>query len=204
MVIFKERRTDMNHTAAVITISDKGARGERKDTSGPALSAMLQAAGFDVVYTGIIPDEKEQIKAELIACADVRGVALVLTTGGTGFSRRDNTPEATLAVIERNAPGRADCLARKFDPGRDNFRNRKTAGVFKGVGAEGVGRDDVGAGLRVPAVDVQHPVRTEDVPVFRNVSGFESAVLQHGAERTVKKSKSHFFVFRQSDTFIIR
>lgn len=95
----------MAYTAAVITISDKGARGERIDTSGPALCAMLKESGYDVTYTNIIPDEKEQIKAELISCADEKGIALVLTTGGTGFSPRDITPEATLEVIERHTPG---------------------------------------------------------------------------------------------------
>ena len=95
----------MKYTAAVITVSDKGARGERKDTSGPAVRAMLEEAGFEVVYTSIIPDEKEQIQAELIRCADEKKIALVMTTGGTGFSQRDITPEATLAVIERETRG---------------------------------------------------------------------------------------------------
>ncbi len=95
----------MKYTAAVITVSDKGARGERKDTSGPAVRAMLEEAGFEVVYTSIIPDEKEQIEAELIRCADEKKIALVMTTGGTGFSQRDITPEATLAVIERETRG---------------------------------------------------------------------------------------------------
>ena len=95
----------MKYTAAVITVSDKGARGERADTSGPAVKAMLEEAGFEVVYTNIIPDEREQIQAELIRCADERKIALVMTTGGTGFSQRDITPEATLAVIERETRG---------------------------------------------------------------------------------------------------
>ena len=95
----------MKYTAAVITISDKGARGERRDTSGPAVRAMLEAAGFEVIYTNIIPDEREQIEEELIRCADERKIALVMTTGGTGFSQRDVTPEATLAVIERETRG---------------------------------------------------------------------------------------------------
>jgi molybdenum cofactor synthesis domain-containing protein len=95
----------MKYTAAVITVSDKGARGERVDTSGPAVKAMLEEAGFEVVYTNIIPDEREQIQAELIRCADERKIALVMTTGGTGFSQRDITPEATLAVIERETRG---------------------------------------------------------------------------------------------------
>ena len=97
--------TDMKYTAAVITVSDKGSRGERVDTSGPAVRRMLEEAGFEVTYTSIIPDDMEQIKAELIACTDERKIALVMTTGGTGFSQRDITPEATLAVIERETRG---------------------------------------------------------------------------------------------------
>lgn len=93
------------YTAAVITISDKGYRGEREDTSGPNLVRILKEKGFDVTYTSIIPDEREMIKEELIKCADEKGIALVLTTGGTGFSPRDITPEAAMAVIERPTPG---------------------------------------------------------------------------------------------------
>ena len=95
----------MKHTAAVITISDKGARGERKDTSGPALCAILKEYGLEVVYTAMVPDETSHIQGELKKCADELHIALVLTTGGTGFSPRDVTPEATKAVIEREAPG---------------------------------------------------------------------------------------------------
>ena len=93
------------YTAAVITISDKGSRGERVDTSGPARVEMLKEDGYDVIYTNIIPDDKEVIMNELILCADEKKVSLVLTTGGSGFSPRDNTPEATLAVIEKEVPG---------------------------------------------------------------------------------------------------
>lgn len=95
----------MSYSAAVITISDKGSRGERMDTSGPALCQALTAAGYEVVHTAVIPDEKTQIKAALIHCTDALGCALVLTTGGTGFSPRDVTPEATLEVVERRTPG---------------------------------------------------------------------------------------------------
>lgn len=95
----------MSYTAAVITISDKGARGERIDTSGLAVCAILKSKGWNVTYTGIIPDEKDQIKAELTKCADDLGINLVLTTGGTGFSPRDVTPEATLEIVERRTPG---------------------------------------------------------------------------------------------------
>lgn len=91
----------MNYTAAVITVSDLGSRGLRQDTSGPALRAMLEDAGFAVTFTAIVPDEKEQISALLCECADEKKVDLVVTTGGTGLSPRDVTPEATLAVLER-------------------------------------------------------------------------------------------------------
>ena len=93
------------YTAAVITISDKGYRGERVDTSGPNLVQILKDKGFDVTYTSIIPDDMEMIQEELIRCADNLKIALVLTTGGTGFSPRDITPEAAMAVIERPTPG---------------------------------------------------------------------------------------------------
>ena len=92
-------------TAAVITVSDKGFRGEREDTSGPALCEMLRSENWDVVYTALVPDERDMICRELISCADEKGIALVLTTGGTGFGPRDVTPEATIAVCERLCPG---------------------------------------------------------------------------------------------------
>ncbi len=94
----------MKYTAAVITVSDKGSRGLRPDTSGPAVRAMLEEAGFAVTHTAILPDEREQISAELRDCADRRGIDLIVTTGGTGLSPRDMTPEATRAVLEREIP----------------------------------------------------------------------------------------------------
>ena len=95
----------MSYTAAVITVSDKGYRGQREDSSGPNLVRILQERGFDVTYTAMVPDEPEMIKTELCKCADELAIALVLTTGGTGFSPRDITPEATLEVVERQTPG---------------------------------------------------------------------------------------------------
>ena len=95
----------MIYSAAVITVSDKGYAGQRVDTSGPAICEMAREHGFDVQYTAIVPDDMEMIKAELIKCADELHISLVLTTGGTGFSPRDITPEATLAVIERETRG---------------------------------------------------------------------------------------------------
>lgn len=95
----------MNYTAAVITVSDKGYRGEREDTSGPNLVKILTEKGFEVTYTSMVPDEPDMIKEQLVKCADELKIALVLTTGGTGFSPRDITPEATMEVVERLTPG---------------------------------------------------------------------------------------------------
>ena len=100
----------MSYTAAILTISDKGARGEREDKSGPVLCELAAEHGYQVVYTAIIPDEKDQIQAELIKCSDELHVNLVLTTGGTGFSPRDVTPEATLAVVERETRGISEAM----------------------------------------------------------------------------------------------
>ena len=95
----------MKYTVAVITVSDMGSRGERIDTSGPAICELVKENGYKVVYTQIIPDEKEQIQDVLMKCADEMKISLILTTGGTGFSPRDITPEATRSIIERETPG---------------------------------------------------------------------------------------------------
>ncbi|MBQ3496697.1 MAG: MogA/MoaB family molybdenum cofactor biosynthesis protein, partial [Oscillospiraceae bacterium] len=100
----------MEYTAAVLTISDKGYAGTRVDTSGPALCGILEGAGWKITHTEILPDEPQMIEHALIDCADARGVCLIVTTGGTGFSQRDRTPEATRAVIEREAPGIAEAM----------------------------------------------------------------------------------------------
>ena len=101
---------DRPFQAAVITLSDKGARGERKDESGPAAVHMLHEAGYQVAETLLIADEPEVLKKHLIRLADSRQVDLIITSGGTGFSLRDQTPEATLAVADRNAPGIAEAI----------------------------------------------------------------------------------------------
>lgn len=93
------------YTAAVLTVSDRSARGQRPDEAGPLVASLLEAAGYRVVETAIVPDERPDIEAALIRLADEVRAALVVTTGGTGFSPRDVTPEATLAVCERLAPG---------------------------------------------------------------------------------------------------
>ena len=93
------------YTAAVLTVSDRSSRGERPDGTGPVVRSLLEAAGYQVMGTDIVPDELEDIKAALTDLADRRKAALVVTAGGTGFSPRDVTPEATLEVVERAAPG---------------------------------------------------------------------------------------------------
>ena len=100
----------MKYRAGILTLSDKGARGEREDLSGPAAAALVTAAGYQVVYQGLMSDELEPMKAELARLCDGNICDLLLTTGGTGFSPRDVTPEATLAVAERRAPGIAEAM----------------------------------------------------------------------------------------------
>ncbi|MBR0309007.1 MAG: MOSC domain-containing protein [Mogibacterium sp.] len=97
-------------TAAWITLSDKGAAGEREDKSGPLIGKMLTDAGYDIVEGLMIPDEPEMLKAQLIRLADQRQVNVIITTGGTGFAPRDLTPEATAEVCDRMAPGIAEAL----------------------------------------------------------------------------------------------
>lgn len=97
-------------TAAVITLSDKGFAGQREDKSGPAIARMLEEEGYQVIETLLLPDKQKRIEKELIRLSDQRQVNLIVTTGGTGFSETDCTPEATLAVATRNAPGIAEAI----------------------------------------------------------------------------------------------
>lgn len=124
----------MSYTAAVITISDKGFRGEREDTSGPALCAIAGEYGLDVTYRAIVPDEAEDIRRELVKCADELGISLILTTGGTGFSPRDCMPEATADVTERAVPGIPEAmrnLSLQITPRA--MLSRASAGIRKGT-----------------------------------------------------------------------
>ncbi len=90
---------------AILTISDKGSRGERKDGTGKVLRNLLEESGYEIVYYKIIPDEIDKIVEELMKASDELKVDLILTNGGTGFSKRDVTPEATLKVINKQVPG---------------------------------------------------------------------------------------------------
>lgn len=96
--------------AAVVTLSDKGSRGEREDKSGPLITQMLAKAGYLVEDQILLPDDQKRLEEALVDLSDRRQIDLILTTGGTGFSRRDVTPEATMAVAERNAPGIAEAI----------------------------------------------------------------------------------------------
>lgn len=93
------------YQAAVLTVSDRSSKGERPDTAGPLVVRLLEEAGYEVVLTAIVPDEQSQIEDFLRDTADRQLAQLLVTTGGTGFAPRDVTPEATLAVCERMAPG---------------------------------------------------------------------------------------------------
>ena len=94
--------------AGILTVSDKGARGERTDTAGPAVASLLDSIGAEAVEIAILPDDRAQIAAKLRAWSDESRLDLILTTGGTGLSARDVTPEATLDVAERQVPGLAE------------------------------------------------------------------------------------------------
>ncbi|HEX8920394.1 MAG TPA: MogA/MoaB family molybdenum cofactor biosynthesis protein [Pyrinomonadaceae bacterium] len=96
--------------AVVITVSDRCARGEQEDESGAALVELLKELGAEVVATEVLPDDLEPLAERLRFFADRADVNLIMTTGGTGFSPRDNTPEATRAVIEKEAPGLAEAM----------------------------------------------------------------------------------------------
>ena len=93
------------YNAAILTISDKGHAGQREDESGAAIRVILEEKGYAVSYYAVLPDEREQIAGALRQLADNRTAELILTTGGTGFSPRDVTPEATMDVAERLCPG---------------------------------------------------------------------------------------------------
>lgn len=95
----------MMYNAAVITVSDKGFLGQRQDTSGPMLVKLLSERNFRVIHTQVVPDEQDAIRQALLHCTDELEATLVLTTGGTGFSPRDITPEVTMEVVERPTPG---------------------------------------------------------------------------------------------------
>lgn len=119
---------------AILTMSDKGARGERIDGTGPAIQAELEKDKYAVEYYKMIPDEKAEIEKELIYLCDELKVNLILTNGGTGFSQRDVTPEATINVIEKQVPGIGEAMrmnSLKITP--KAMLSRGIAGIRKGT-----------------------------------------------------------------------
>ena len=117
---------------AVITSSDKGYRGEREDLSGPAVKEIMEAAGYEVVSVEVLPDDRGMLSARMAEIADMGLAELILTTGGTGFSQRDVTPEATEDVIERRVPGIPEAMrAFSMTITKRAMLSRATAGIRK-------------------------------------------------------------------------
>jgi molybdenum cofactor synthesis domain-containing protein len=95
---------------AILTVSDRSAAGEREDRSGPLLKELVETQGWFVTEIAILPDDQERLEKQLVEWCDEESVDIIFTTGGTGFAPRDRTPEATLKVIEREAPGLAEAM----------------------------------------------------------------------------------------------
>lgn len=120
----------MTLRVGVLTVSDRSARGERPDASGPALVELIKAQGWSAVRVDILPDDLEILRAALIAWVDSGELDVILTTGGTGFSPRDVTPEATQQVSERPAPGLAEAMrAASLKVTPHAMLSRATAGI---------------------------------------------------------------------------
>ena len=98
------------YRVGIITASDKGSKGERVDESGPKIKEIVSGFGYKVVYYKVLPDDKDIISNEMKRLCDENTVDLILTTGGTGFSKRDNTPEATLEIAEKLVPGISEAI----------------------------------------------------------------------------------------------
>ena len=120
----------MDRSAAVLTVSDRGSRGESLDTAGPAVAALLESAGFEVVARALVADEPGAIQEQLRAWADDLGLALVLTAGGTGLSPRDRTPEATAEVVDYLVPGIPEAMRAS---GRENTATAMLSRGLAGV-----------------------------------------------------------------------
>lgn len=158
--------------AVLITVSDGCARGLREDKSGAALRELLQELDAEIVASEILPDDLEPLSEKLRAYAERPGVNLIVTTGGTGFGPRDNTPEATRAVIEREAPGIAEAMR------TETRQNTPLAMISRGV-----------SGTRARALIVNLPGSTKAVrecfnvikPVLPHVIQLLAGETEHGA-----------------------
>jgi molybdopterin adenylyltransferase len=128
----RRRRKLMNLRVAILTVSDRSYRGDRPDASGPSLAKETADLGWQVSKTGLVPDEQGMIQTILIEWCDSGIADVILTTGGTGFAPRDVTPEATLAIVERQAPGLAEAMrleSLKITP--HAMLSRSAAGIRK-------------------------------------------------------------------------
>ena len=115
---------------AIITVSDSGYRGEREDKSGPVIREILEKEGYEITFTELLPDDRAMIAGKLQEIADSGSTDLILTTGGTGFSQRDVTPEATEEVIERRVPGIPEAMrAYSMTITKRAMLSRATAGI---------------------------------------------------------------------------
>lgn len=130
-VISIDRSSGGQATAAVLTISDRCSAGETEDTSGPAIIEFLESEGYEVTAKGVVPDESDLIREKLEGWADFKTAQLIVTTGGTGLGPRDVTPEATRAVVEREAPGIGELMRSSSDTTRA-YLSRQVAGVRNG------------------------------------------------------------------------
>jgi len=155
----------------VLTVSDKAARGERRDTSGPAIGELLATVGAAVQRHDVVPDEREQIAARLRAWADAGDLDLIVTSGGTGLAARDVTPEATLDVVERVVPGLAEAMR------AEGLRHTPMAMLSRAV-----------AGVRGRCLILNLPGSEKGV---RESLGAVLAVLGHAAEMLRGEAGDH-------------
>jgi len=157
----------------ILTLSDRSSRHERDDLSGPALKELILSKGWEVVRVQLLPDDQDQIEKTLVVWADEGAVDIILTTGGTGFSPRDVTPEATLNVIDREAPGLAEAMraeSLKITP--HAMLSRIVAGTRKKTLIVNLPGSPKGA---VENLQVILPVIPHAVSLLKDQSGSETA-----------------------------
>jgi len=156
---------------AVLTVSDRSARGERQDLSGPAVVDRVRRKGWDLVRTGIVSDDQGAIEGELRKWTEA-GIELILTTGGTGFAPRDRAPEATLAVCERLAPGIPEAMRRAGKAKTPHaILSRAVAGIRRGTLIVNLPGSPSGA---IESLDAVLPALEHAVRLLREDSGAES------------------------------
>jgi molybdenum cofactor synthesis domain-containing protein len=161
----------MAYTVGVITASDKGARGDREDVSGPVVRELVREAGGRVLRHVVLPDERAEIAQTLAAWADAGDLDVILTTGGTGLSLRDVTPEATRSVLDREAPGIAEAIR------LESLRHTPMAMLSRGI-----------AGVRGATLIINLPGSPKAV---RECLDVLKPVLQHAAQVLKQPVEDH-------------